>query len=124
MTTTARLNAARALLDTPPPAAVPGQLTIPDAALAVIEAALDDADQNGETHRTRARRIAEELHTAGWLTTPPSTRRPDMDQQRARCPHCRTLRPINTNGRIRRHGPHGHPCHGSGALAALHAPAA
>ncbi|MDF2708151.1 MAG: hypothetical protein K0R62_3803 [Nonomuraea muscovyensis] len=70
MTPAGRLAATRALLDQPPAPAVPGQLTIPAAALAVIEAALDDADRLGETGHARAERAALYLASSGWTITP------------------------------------------------------
>lgn len=109
MTAARRLDRTRALLDTPPPASVPGQLAIPDAALAVIEAAIDDAEQNNETGRIRARRVARELAHSGWnFTRPPRTTR------RATCPICTTSQLVNHDNHLRRHGAPGHPCRGSG----------
>jgi hypothetical protein len=65
-----RLAATRALLDQPPVAPVPGQLAIPAAAVADIEAALDDADRLGETGHARAERAALYLASSGWTITP------------------------------------------------------
>lgn len=70
MTAARRLDTTRALLDTPPPTQVPGQLTIPAAAIADIEAALDDADRLGETGHARAERAALYLASSGWTITP------------------------------------------------------
>lgn len=62
--------------DRPPVEHCPGQTTIPlgpvipAAAVADIEAALDDADQLGETGHHRADRIALYLATSGWTITP------------------------------------------------------
>lgn len=74
MTTAARLTATRALLDTPPPRPVPGQLAIPDAALAVIEAVIEAAIEDGrdlhETTHERAHRVATYLASSGWTITP------------------------------------------------------
>jgi len=67
---TTSLDRTRALLDTPPPTQVPGQLTIPAAAVADIEAAIDDADTLHETPHQRAHRIATYLATSGWTITP------------------------------------------------------
>ncbi|MFE2556012.1 hypothetical protein ACFXGT_08240 [Streptomyces sp. NPDC059352] len=76
MTAAQRLADTRALLDTPPTSAVPGQLAIPAAAVADIEAALDDADQLGETGHARADRIALYLASSGWTITPRRLTRP------------------------------------------------
>lgn len=112
MTPAQRLAGARALLDTPPPAPVPGQLTIPAAALAVIEAALDDSDRLHEPLYLQARRVARDLAREGWnFTTPPRRTR------RTRCPVCTTSQLVNANGHIRRHGAHTNACRGSGTLA-------
>ncbi|MFB7421631.1 hypothetical protein ACFC1L_44610 [Streptomyces sp. NPDC056210] len=70
MTAARRLDTTRALLDTPPPTAMPGQLAIPAAAVADIEAALDDADRLGETGHARAERAALYLASSGWTITP------------------------------------------------------
>ncbi|MET9953533.1 DUF6011 domain-containing protein [Streptomyces sp. NPDC006339] len=43
---------------------------IPDAAVADIEAALEDADRLGETDRARAERVALYLASSGWTITP------------------------------------------------------
>ncbi|WP_329424040.1 hypothetical protein [Streptomyces sp. NBC_01268] len=66
---TTSLDRTRALLDQPPTPAVPGQLTIPPAAVADIEAALDDA-QPGETTHDHAHRVATYLASSGWTITP------------------------------------------------------
>lgn len=73
MTTTARLNAARALLDTPTPTRIRGQLTIPDAAIALLTAAEEDATTLGETDQQRAHRVATYLASSGWTITPART---------------------------------------------------
>lgn len=70
MTTTARLNATRALLDQPTPTRIRGQLTIPDAALALLTAAEEDATTLGEDDHQRAHRIATYLTSSGWTITP------------------------------------------------------
>lgn len=70
MTTTARLNATRALLDQPTPARIRGQLTIPAAALALLTAAEQDATTLGETDQQRAHRVATYLASSGWTITP------------------------------------------------------
>jgi hypothetical protein len=93
--------------------------TIPPAAIAVIAAALDDyrltTPARVQTPHGAAERAAEYLISSGWgLHIPRSEPAP---RQRAACPAC-TVRHLITNaGRIRRHGPHGHPCPGSGAPA-------
>ncbi|MFF0426891.1 DUF6011 domain-containing protein [Streptomyces sp. NPDC004520] len=50
--------------------AIPLTTGIPAAAVAVIEAALDDADQLGETGTARADRAALYLASSGWTITP------------------------------------------------------
>ena len=70
MTPAGRLAATRALLDTPPPTEVPGQLAIPAAALAVIEAAEHDATTHGDNDHARAERITRALTHDGWTITP------------------------------------------------------
>ncbi|MFD9047641.1 DUF6011 domain-containing protein [Streptomyces zaomyceticus] len=50
--------------------AIPLGVGIPAAAVADIEAALDDADRLGETGHHRADRIALYLATSGWTITP------------------------------------------------------
>lgn len=70
MTPAQRLAGARAALDQPPPTQVPGQTAIPLAALAVIDAAEEDATTCGETDHHRATRVALYLATAGWTITP------------------------------------------------------
>lgn len=112
MTAARRLAATRALLDQPPPTPITGQLTIPAAALAVIEAALDDSDRLHEPLHIQARRVARDLAREGWnFTTPPRRTR------RTRCPICTTSQLVNANGHIRRHGAHTNACRGSGTLA-------
>lgn len=70
MTPAQRLAGARALLDTPPPATVPGQTAIPLAALAVIDAAEEDATDLLEDDHARAARVATYLASSGWTITP------------------------------------------------------
>ncbi|MER5706020.1 hypothetical protein [Streptomyces sp. NPDC002122] len=112
MTAARRLATTRALLDTPEPTPLPGQLTIPAAALAVIEAALDDSDRLREPLYLQARRVARDLAREGWnFTTPPRRTR------RARCPICTTSQLVNTDGHIRRHGALNNACRGSGTPA-------
>lgn len=98
---------------------------IPDAAIAVIAAALDDyrltTPQHRQTPRGAAERAAEYLLSGGWGLYVPGSTQP---RERAACPAC-TARPLVTQqGRIRRHGPHGHPCPGSGAPARVQPAAA
>ncbi|WP_426404244.1 hypothetical protein ACN9M0_24905 [Streptomyces sp. R-07] len=70
MTPAGRLAATRALLDQPTPTPVPGQTAIPLAALAVIEAAEQDATVLHEDDHARATRIGRELGRSGWTITP------------------------------------------------------
>ncbi|MFF8839601.1 hypothetical protein [Streptomyces sp. NPDC015130] len=70
MTPGRRLSIVRAQLDTPPPATVPGQLAIPAAALAVLEAAEQDATNLHEDDHARAERAALYLASSGWTITP------------------------------------------------------
>ncbi|MFK3734036.1 hypothetical protein ACI2LJ_27645 [Streptomyces sp. NPDC088090] len=70
MTPAQRLAGARAHLDRPPTPVVPGQTAIPLAALAVIDAAEEDATDLHETDHDRATRVALYLATAGWTITP------------------------------------------------------
>lgn len=70
MTAVRRLDTTRALLHTPPPPQVPGQLTIPAAALAVIEAAEQDATALGEDDHARTIRTGMYLASSGWTITP------------------------------------------------------
>lgn len=92
--------------------------TIPPAAIAVIAAALDDYRQTtpayAQTPHGAAERAAEYLMTSGWGLHVPGSQ---QTRDRARCPHCTAPHLITQAGRIRRHGPHGHPCPGSGAPA-------
>ncbi|MDX3575939.1 hypothetical protein [Streptomyces sp. FL07-04A] len=93
---------------------------IPPAAIAVIAAALDDYRLTTPTHaqtpRGAAERAAEYLLTSGWgLYIPPNHQPPT--RTRARCPHCTVQYLITQQGRLYRHGPHGHPCPGSGTPA-------
>jgi hypothetical protein len=104
-----RLTGARAHLDKPPTPTIPGQTAIPLAALAVIEAALEDGHRAHEPLDTQARRIARDLTRDGWKLTTPHRR-----TQRARCPICTTNQLVNATGRLRRHGAPGNPCRGSG----------
>lgn len=93
--------------------------TIPPAAIAVIAAALDDyrlsTPASVQTPHGAAERAAEYLLSSGWgLHIPRSQPQP---RARAACPACTVRHLITLAGRIRRHGPHGHPCPGSGSLA-------
>ena len=93
--------------------------TIPDAVIAVIAAALDDyrltTPTTQQTPHGAAERAAEYLLSSGWgLYVPHSSTAPAA---RAACPACTVRHLITAAGRIRRHGPHGHPCPGSGAPA-------
>lgn len=67
---TTSLDHTRALLNQPPPAQIPGQLAIPDAALALLTAAEEDATTLGETDQQRAHRVATYLASSGWTITP------------------------------------------------------
>ncbi len=94
---------------------------IPDAAIAVIAAAYDDyrltTPPNHQTPRGAAERTAEYLTSSGWNLRTPGASTPPGTRPRAACPHCRVRHLITLAGRIRRHGPHGHPCPGSGTPA-------
>lgn len=46
---------------------------IPDAALAVIEAAYEESQRRGETARRYRQRAARELRRAGWTIAPTGT---------------------------------------------------
>lgn len=70
MTAAQRLAGARAHLDQPPTPPVPGQTAIPLAALAVIDAAEEDATDLLEDNHARASRVALYLATACWTITP------------------------------------------------------
>jgi hypothetical protein len=70
VTPAGRLAATRALLDQPPAPELPGQLAIPAAALAVIEAAEQDATAAGEDDHDRALRAGMYLASSGWTITP------------------------------------------------------
>lgn len=90
--------------------------TMPPAVIAVIAAAYDDYRLTTPTHeqtpRGAAERTAEYLRSSGWsLYIPSPSPRP---QNRARCPHCTVQHLITREGRLRRHGPPGNPCPGSG----------
>lgn len=91
---------------------------MPPAAIAVIAAALDDyrltTPDHAQTPRGAAERAAEYLLTSGWGLYIPGTQ---QARPRATCPHCTVRHLITTAGRIRRHGPHAHPCPGSGTPA-------
>ncbi|MFC9700887.1 DUF6011 domain-containing protein [Streptomyces sp. NPDC056943] len=50
--------------------AIPLGVGIPAAAVADIEAALEDADRLGETGHARAERVAHDLASSGWTITP------------------------------------------------------
>ena len=90
---------------------------------AFIAAALDDyrlttpADQ--QTPHGAAERAGEYLATSGWGLYVPRDTTTDqpLPRPRSRCPHCCVHHTITQAGRIRRHGPHGHPCPGSGTPA-------
>lgn len=57
---------------------------IPDAALAVIEAAYDESQRRGEDARRYRQRAARELRRAGWDITPTGTvRTPQTGAQAA-----------------------------------------
>jgi hypothetical protein len=90
--------------------------TIPAAAIAVIAAALDDyrltTPPHTQTPRAAAERAAEYLASSGWGLHVPRSIQP---RARAACPACTVRHLITQAGRIRRHGPHGHPCPGSGS---------
>lgn len=95
--------------------------SIPDAAIATMAAALDDyrltTPAGQQTPRGAAERAAEYLMSSGWgLYVPRSSAAPRV---RAACPACTVRHLVTLAGRIRRHGPHGHPCPGSGAPARL-----
>jgi hypothetical protein len=87
---------------------------IPAAAVAVIAAALDDyrltTPADRQTPHGAAQRAAEYLASSGWDIRIPLDPRP-----RATCPACTDRHLITAAGRIRRHGPHAHPCPGSGS---------
>lgn len=91
---------------------------IPAAAIAVIAAALDDyrltTPVYERTPHGAAERAAEYLTSSGWGLHVPRTPAPRL---RAACPACTVHHLITQAGRIRRHGPHGHPCPGSGTPA-------
>jgi hypothetical protein len=70
VTPAGRLAATRALLDTPAPDPVPGQTAIPLAAIAVLEAAEQDATTLGENDHDRALRAGMYLASSGWTITP------------------------------------------------------
>jgi hypothetical protein len=93
---------------------------IPAAAIAVIAAALDDYRHTTpvyqQTPRGAAERAAEYLLSSGWGLHVP--RNDPAPRARAACPACTVRHLITQAGRIRRHGPHGHPCPGSGTPAA------
>ena len=90
--------------------------TIPDAAIALIAAALDDyrltTPPTQQTPRGAAERAAQYLTSSGWGLHIPRT--PPHTPTRAACPHCTVHHLITTQGRLRRHGPPGNPCPGSG----------
>ncbi|MFI9154532.1 hypothetical protein [Streptomyces sp. NPDC053367] len=91
---------------------------IPDAAIAVIAAALDDyrltTPAERQSPRGAAERAAEYLAGSGWGLHVP--RNPTY-KHRAPCPACPAHPLVTQAGRIRRHGPHAHPCPGSGTPA-------
>ncbi|MGW4222957.1 hypothetical protein ACWEG1_05820 [Streptomyces bauhiniae] len=88
---------------------------IPPAAIAVIAAALDDyrltTPQHCQNPRGAAEQAAAYLVSSGWGLYVPRTEQP---RTRAACPACTVNHLVTQAGRIRRHGPHGHPCPGSG----------
>ena len=94
--------------------------TIPDAAIAVIAAALDDyrltTPPHRQTPRGAAERAAEYLVTSGWGIQVPRDQQPKL-RTRTACPHCGLPQPVTTRGLIRRHGAQANPCRGSGAPA-------
>ncbi|MDX3314685.1 hypothetical protein P1S61_37660 [Streptomyces sp. ME08-AFT2] len=101
---------------------------IPPAAIAVMAAALDDyrltTPAHQQTPRGAAERAAEYLMTSGWGLHVPRNGQPQPpSRDRTPCPHCTVRHLITAAGRIRRHGPHGHPCPGSGAPAHATTPA-
>ncbi|MDX2954566.1 hypothetical protein [Streptomyces caniscabiei] len=91
---------------------------IPDAAIAVIAAALDDyrltTPDDQQTPRQAAERAAEYLVSSGWGLHVP--RPQPASQIRTPCPHCGLNQLVTREGRIRRHGAHASKCSGSGAL--------
>ena len=91
---------------------------IPDAAVAVIAAALDDyrmtTPPSQQTPRGAAERAAEYLASSGWGLHVP--RPQPANQNRTPCPHCGLQQLVAREGRIRRHGAHANKCSGSGAL--------
>lgn len=103
---------------------------IPDAAVAVIAAALDDyrltTPAGQQTPRGAAECVAEYLLSFGWGLHVPTTYPPPRPSSRPRaaCPACTVRCLITAAGRIRRHGPPSHPCPGSGAPAHATTPAA
>jgi hypothetical protein len=96
---------------------------IPDAAVAVIAAALDDyrlttpADQ--QTPHGAAERAGEYLMSSGWGLYVPLAypRRAPSTKPRTPCPCCGLKHLTTQTGRIRRHGAHDNPCPGSGTPA-------
>lgn len=102
---------------------------IPDAAVAVMAAALDDYRLTTPAHRQTphgaAERAAEYLASSGWGLyvprhyKPPTPANPDKvrpGKARTRCPHCGLEQLVTLQGRIRRHGAQANKCSGSGAL--------
>ena len=91
---------------------------IPAAAIAVIAAAIEDyrltTPPDRQTPHGAAALAAKELATSGWGLHIPGTQTTKL---RTPCPHCCVRHLITGAGRIRRHGPHGHPCPGSGTPA-------
>lgn len=88
--------------------------TMPGAAVATIAAALDDYRNQTPTEQQTPRGAAEYtamyLASEGWGLYVPT---PSATRPRARCPHCTAPHLINSDGRLRRHGPHANPCPGS-----------
>jgi predicted RNA-binding Zn-ribbon protein involved in translation (DUF1610 family) len=89
---------------------------IPDAAIAVIAAALDDyrltTPAGTQTPHGAAERAAQYLLSSGW-----TIRIPTATNHRTPCPHCGLRQLTTSRGLIRRHGAHANPCPGSGASA-------
>ena len=92
---------------------------IPAAAIAVIAAAYEDyrltTPAHQQTPHGAAQQAAQYLTSSGWgLHVPHTQPRP---RTRAKCPACTVRHLVTQAGLIRRHGPHGHPCTGSGTPA-------
>lgn len=93
------------------------QTGIPPAAIAEMAAALEDYHRTIPAYRQTTRGAAEftahYLTANGWDIQVPREAQP-RPRARAACPACTAQPLITQQGRIRRHGPHGHPCPGSG----------